>query len=335
MKHRTGLLYSEAYTRHLTGPTHPERPERIRHVYEYLKKQAWFEKLSLTCPNRPPLADLEWIHAIHTPAYTERVKNACLAGHPTIDSLDTEISHDSYETARLAAGGVLSLIDKVMSREVANGFSLIRPPGHHAEKEIALGFCLFNHAAIAARYLQKKHGLGRILIVDWDVHHGNGTQNIFYEDPSVFYFSVHQFPYYPGTGSAEEQGKDRGLGATLNVPLKAGCGDAEYREVFEKVFYSRASEFEPDFVLISAGFDAHQNDPLGHMNVTAAGYEWMTDVVKAVARKSAQGRIVSLLEGGYDLDALAESVGKHVESLLNPDIQFHSPAKRRRKKEKI
>lgn len=319
MQHRTGLLYSEIYTRHLTGATHPEKPERIPYVYEHLRKQKWFERLAQFAP-RP--VEPEWIHAIHTPAYVDRVKNACLSGQPVIDSLDTEISHDSYDTACLAAGGVLSLIDQVMTGEVANGFSLIRPPGHHAEKEIALGFCLFNHVAIAARYLQKKHGLKRVLIVDWDVHHGNGTQNIFYEDPSVFYFSVHQFPYYPGTGSAEEQGKARGLGATLNVPLKAGCGDAEYLEVFKKIFYPKAHKFKPDFVLISAGFDAHRNDPLGHMNVTAAGYEWMTEAVKAVAQESAQGRIVSLLEGGYDLDALAESVAKHMESLLDANIRF-------------
>lgn len=319
MKHQTGLLYSANFTRHITGPTHPERPERISHVYEHLKKQPWFEKLY---PLEPRAAEDKWIEAVHSPAYLERVKNACLAGHPSIDSPDTEICHDSYDIAVSAAGGVLSLVDKVMAGDLANGFSLIRPPGHHAEREIALGFCLFNHAAIAAKYLQKKYGLKRVLIVDWDVHHGNGTQSIFYEDPSVFYFSAHQYPFYPGTGSAEEKGKGPGNGSTLNVPLKAGCGDAEYREVFKKIFYPRAREFAPEFVLISAGFDAHQNDPLGHMNVTSAGYAWMTEAVKAVALESAGGRIVSLLEGGYDLDALAESVASHIESLQEPEVRF-------------
>jgi len=319
MKHQTGLLYSGDYARHLTRPMHPEKPERVRYAYEHLKKQAFFETLS---PLNPSQAETKWIHEIHSPAYVEHVKNTCLNGNPVIDSLDTEISHDSYEVACLAVGGALALVDGVMSGKIQNGLGLIRPPGHHAEKEMALGFCLFNNVAIAARYIQKKYRLKRILIVDWDVHHGNGTQNVFYEDPSVFYFSVHQYPFYPGTGASEEEGKREGWGTTLNVPLPAGCGDKEYREVFRKVLCPRAVEFSPEFILISAGFDAHQNDPLGHMNVTTEGYREMTEAVKSIAEECASGRIVSLLEGGYDLQALAESVQVHLEVLMDSKIKW-------------
>jgi acetoin utilization deacetylase AcuC-like enzyme len=316
---RTGLLYSEHYTRHLTGPNHPERPERVRFVYEHLKREGVLESF-VRCEPLP--ADPEWIENVHSPAYVGHVRASCLSGSRVLDSLDTEICPESFEVARLAAGGVLSLVDGVMEGRFSNAFAMIRPPGHHAEKEIALGFCLFNNASIAARYIQKKYGLEKVLIVDWDVHHGNGTQNLFYEDGSVFYFSVHQFPFYPGTGAWDERGKGDGRGATLNVPLAAGCGDAEYSEIFEKIFYREAVAFAPDFILISCGFDAHQNDPLGHMNVTRKGYRRMTEAVKAVADKCAGNRIISLLEGGYNLQALAESCREHLEALSDPEVRF-------------
>lgn len=235
-----------------------------------------------------------------------------------VDSPDTQISEESFEIARLSAGSALRLVDGVMEGKLDNGFALMRPPGHHAERDLALGFCLFNNVAIAARYIQKKYGLKKILIVDWDVHHGNGTQHYFYEDPSVFYFSVHQYPFYPGTGSAEEKGRGAGLGTTVNVPLPAGCGDGEYLEVFKKSFYPRAIEFAPEFLLISAGFDAHACDPLGQMEVTREGYKKMTMIVQSVAEKCAGSRIISLLEGGYHLEALADSVQVHLESLWAP-----------------
>ncbi|MBI4549585.1 MAG: histone deacetylase [Candidatus Omnitrophica bacterium] len=322
---KTGLLYSELYTRHVTGPNHPERPERIRYAYESLKREGVLESF-VRCEPAP--ADPAWIEDVHSPAYVGHVRSSCLNGSRVLDSLDTEICHDSYEVARLAAGGVLSLVDGVMDGRFTNAFAMIRPPGHHAEKEIALGFCLFNHVAIAARYIQKKYGFEKVLIVDWDVHHGNGTQNLFYEDGSVFYFSVHQYPFYPGTGSWDERGKGGGLGATLNVPLQAGCGDAEYGEIFERVFYREAVAFDPDFVLISCGFDAHQNDPLGHMNVTRAGYRRMTEAVKAVAERCAGNRIISLLEGGYNLEALAESCREHLEALSDPEVRFNGRSPR-------
>lgn len=313
MKSHTGLLYSEDYTRHLTGPNHPERPERVSHVYQHLKQEDFFGRLH---PVAPYPAPLEWLYEIHTPAYVERVKNTCLSGAPILDSMDTEICHDSYEVALLAAGGGLALADGVMLGKIRNGFGLIRPPGHHAEKEIALGFCLFNNVAVTARYLQKSYGVKRVLVIDWDVHHGNGTANAFYDDPTVFYFSVHQYPYYPGTGAATERGRGKAIGTSLNVPLPAGSGDREYAAVFEEVFYPRARDFSPEFVLVSAGFDAHQNDPLAHMNVTREGYRRISEVAVSIAEECAGGRIVSLLEGGYDLTALAESVGAHLEVLM-------------------
>jgi len=199
---------------------------------------------------------------------------------------------------------------------VDNAFCAVRPPGHHAERNRGMGFCLFNNVAIAARYFQKKHHLARVLIVDWDVHHGNGTQHAFDEDPSILFFSTHQYPHYPGTGSAEEQGRGQGEGMTINVPMTAGAGDDEYRTVFSKVLVPAADKFKPDVVIISAGFDAHQDDPLASMGLTEAGYADLTSIVAGIARQYSQGRILSSLEGGYNLQALSASVEQHILGLL-------------------
>jgi acetoin utilization deacetylase AcuC-like enzyme len=228
---------------------------------------------------------------------------------------DTCISPDSYRVALLAVGGALLAVDQVVEGRPDNAFVALRPPGHHAERERAMGFCLFNNVAIAARYAQRRYGLKRVLIVDWDVHHGNGTQHTFEDDPSVLFFSTHQFPFYPGTGRTSERGTGAGLGYTLNVPLAAGCGDNEYRQVFEKILYPAAQAFEPQLVLVSAGFDAHRNDPLASMNVTEDGYAHMTSIVRDIAERYCEGRLVSLLEGGYNLEALAHSVERHLHVL--------------------
>ena len=319
MQLQTGLLYSSRYTQHLTGDAHPEKPERVSYVYSQLAKGSALKDMILLEPHP---AALEWMEEIHSPEYIRRVQQTCEAGFPVIDSPDTGVSRDSFEVARLAAGGALDLVSAVMEGKIANGFALVRPPGHHAERKIALGFCLFNSVAVAARYLEKRYGLRRVLIVDWDVHHGNGTQNAFYEDPTVFYFSVHQYPFYPGTGAREETGSGAGRGTTLNIPLPAGSGDDIYLESMEQIFYPRALNFRPDFVLVSAGFDAHRDDPLAQMEVTSEGYGVMTEMVKAVARECADGRIVSLLEGGYHLPALAECVETHLRSLRDPEVHF-------------
>jgi acetoin utilization deacetylase AcuC-like enzyme len=227
------------------------------------------------------------------------------------------MSSETYEVALAAAGGVLAAVDAVMDGKVENAFCAVRPPGHHALKDKAMGFCFFNNVAIAARYVQKKHKLSKVLIVDWDVHHGNGTQAAFYDDPTVLYFSVHQHPFYPGSGTESEKGTGEGLNYTINVPLPSGSGDAEYRKAFEEKLLPAALAFKPDFVLVSAGFDAAEGDRLGGMKVTPEGYAELTHVVREIARKSCHGRVVSLLEGGYDLDALAASVEAHIRVLMD------------------
>jgi acetoin utilization deacetylase AcuC-like enzyme len=219
------------------------------------------------------------------------------------------------DAALMAVSGLLTAIDEVMAGRLRNGFCAVRPPGHHAESTRAMGFCIFNNIAIGARYLQLHHQCKRVFIIDWDVHHGNGTQNSFYADPSVFYFSTHQYPFYPGTGSAKERGVDDGEGFTVNCPLSAGAGDQEILRLFNKELSVAVSAFQPDFILISAGFDAHRDDPLASLQVTDDGFSEMTHIVKGLAETYCGGRVVSCLEGGYDLAALARSVGRHLEVL--------------------
>jgi acetoin utilization deacetylase AcuC-like enzyme len=228
---------------------------------------------------------------------------------------DTIVCRDSYDVALQAVAGTLAAADAVVSGQPSQVFCAVRPPGHHAESHRAMGFCLFNNVAILARYLQKRHGLDNILIIDWDVHHGNGTQHIFEEDPSVLYISTHQYPFYPGTGAPSETGSGRGQGYTMNIPLPAGTGDETYIAVFEEHILPRALAYRPDCVILSAGFDAHYADPLAQMQVTEAGYRRMTQVVKEIAAASSQQRLISVLEGGYNLDALGRSVEAHVEEL--------------------
>lgn len=232
------------------------------------------------------------------------------------DCPDTFVGPESYNIALLAAGGALRLIDAVFRGEARNGFGLLRPPGHHAERDRAMGFCIFNNAAVGARYAQKEYKIKRVLIVDWDVHHGNGTQHIFENDPDVFYFSTHQYPYYPGTGHVWEKGTEKGVGKTLNLPFPGGTGEPSYLKAFEEVFMPQAFAFKPELILISAGFDAHKEDPLAGLNLTEHAYSFMTKRLKVLARECAKERIVSVLEGGYNLDALARSVEAHLRALM-------------------
>ncbi len=312
----TGFVYHPAYLDHDTGVGHPESPQRLRAIMGRLESTGLLT--SLVRIEAVPVQEdaiTEWITTIHAKAYVQGLRmRAPREGRVSLDP-DTSISPGSLKAAYLAVGGVLAAADAIMERRVTNAFCAVRPPGHHAEADRAMGFCLFNNVAVAARYLQRRHGLERIAIVDWDVHHGNGTQHAFYEDPSVFYFSTHQYPYYPGTGRADERGSGRGEGYTLNVPLPAGMGDVEYLEVFNKVLRPALAGFRPGAVIISAGFDAHRDDPLAGMALTADGYIALTRVVVDIAGKCSQGRVLSCLEGGYNLEALAASVEGHLRAL--------------------
>ena len=310
---RTGFVYHLDYLTHEMGAGHPESPDRLRAIVSRLEAGGVLGRLVRIEPTKA--AD-EWITQVHAVSYLKDLKTrAPVSGYVSLDP-DTSMSVGSLPAAYLAAGGALAAVDAIMAGTVENIFCAVRPPGHHAERARAMGFCLFNNVAIAARYAQRRYGVGRVLIVDWDVHHGNGTQQAFYDDDSVLFFSTHQSPYYPGTGRATERGEGRGEGATINVPMSPGQGDEEYREVFERVLVPAADRFKPEFVVISAGFDAHRDDPLAGMGLTEDGYAALTGIVAGIARRHAKGRILSCLEGGYNLNALAVSVERHVISLM-------------------
>lgn len=315
---RTALIYHQNYLLHDTGPHHPESPVRLKAIIDRLEETGLTKRLAAVCPGppRPDLAD--WISRVHQPDYLERLERLQPdAGLARVDA-DTVMSSESYRVALLAVEGTLTAADGIMSGRFKNAFCAVRPPGHHAESNRAMGFCLFNNVAVAARYLQQ-HGLSKVFIIDWDVHHGNGTQHSFEEDPTIFYFSIHQFPLYPGTGRADEHGRGAGEGFTLNCPLPPGQGDDEYISCFEKSLRPAVEAFRPDFILISAGFDAHRDDPLANMRVTEEGFGEMTRRVMGWADRYCDGRVLSCLEGGYNLNALARSVERHLEVYVSGD----------------
>ncbi len=310
---RTGLVYHPAFLEHDMGVGHPESPDRLRAIHRQLEQSGTMARLIRIEPRR---AEEEWVTQIHTPNYVEALnRHAPSHGRVSLDP-DTSLCPGSLTAAYLAAGGALAAVDAIMAKQIDHAFCAVRPPGHHAEAGRAMGFCLFNNVAVAARYVQMKYGLARILIVDWDVHHGNGTQHSFETDPSVLFFSTHQYPHYPGTGRAVERGKGSGEGFTINVPMEAGEGDEEYRAVFQKSLVPAADDFRPEFVIISAGFDAHKDDPLANMGLTEGGYAELTKIVSGIAKRHAGGRLLSSLEGGYNLTALAVSVDAHISGLL-------------------
>jgi acetoin utilization deacetylase AcuC-like enzyme len=314
---RAGFVYHPAYLRHDTGRFHPESPDRLLAIEARIKKSGIYDQLVTVDPPSSPRADIEqWIAKVHQPSHIQRIRENIPSSGQTYLDPDTPISPYSYLAAQLAVEGTLDAADKVMSGELASVFCSLRPPGHHAESNRAMGFCLFNNVAVCVRYLQEQHGSKKVAIIDWDVHHGNGTQQIFYEDPTVLYFSIHQFPLYPGTGSEKEVGAGPGEGYTINCPLPPGRGDDHYVDVFEKVLVPSLKSFGPDFILISAGFDAHRDDPLANMQVTEAGFGELTRIVKRYADALCQGRIISCLEGGYNLGALARSVEQHLIILM-------------------
>jgi acetoin utilization deacetylase AcuC-like enzyme len=311
---KTGFVYDPRYLDHDMGTGHPESPNRLRAIQQTLERTG---TAALVTSIQPRAAEDEWVTMVHRPAYVAALRaHAPTSGRVALDA-DTSMSPGSLSAAYLAAGGALAAVDAVMAGTVQHAFCAVRPPGHHAEADRAMGFCLFNNVAIAARYVQKRYGIARVLIVDWDVHHGNGTQHTFERDPTVLFFSTHQYPHYPGTGRATEEGKGEGEGFTINVPMEAGEGDDEYRAVFQKVLIPAADAFHPEFVIVSAGFDAHRDDPLASMGLTEDGYADLTALVKGVALRHCRGRLISCLEGGYNLTALGASVDRHIRTLLD------------------
>jgi len=308
----TGLIADPISKEHLTGPDHPESPDRYDAVYVSLCRSGLMDHLQ-KIPCR--LAIEEEVGRCHTTEYMNLVKREVSAGLPWLSTGDTIISPRSLESALYAAGGVLNAVDAVLQRKVKNAFCLVRPPGHHASADCGMGFCIFNNIAVAARHAQARHRISRVLIVDWDVHHGNGTQDIFYEDNSVFYFSLHQSPLYPGTGAASETGAGAGRGTTLNVPLPEGAGRREVFRALESGLLPAMDVFKPELILISAGFDSRIDDPLGGMTLTDEDFADMTRMMLKLAEQYAGGRLVSVLEGGYNLGGLASAAVSHVRTL--------------------
>ena len=311
---KTGLVYDDIYLNHDTGPHHPETAKRLTAIIESLRTTGLLEKL-FPIESEPAKRDI--ISFCHEPDYIDKFERDVTNASPFIHTPECPLSPNTFEVARYAVGGVLKGVDEVLEGRVKNCFCAVRPPGHHAERSRAMGFCYFNNVAIAATYLQKQHDIDRIMIIDWDVHHGNGTQHIFEENPSVFYISLHQDPSscYPGTGWSQETGSGKGKGYTLNFPMPPGSSDKEYLKAMEHIEQTMA-HFKPQFVLISAGFDAHMADPLAHIRLTKKGYESLTRSVKNIAESYAKGRIVSVLEGGYNMEALKESLEAHIRVLM-------------------
>ena len=305
----TLLITHPACLNHLTPAGHPERPDRLRAINRALAHERFQSLVRVEAP----AASVETIALCHPMEYITQINEATpMLGIVHLDA-DTSMSPGTFEAALRAAGGAMYAVDEVLSKKAANAFVATRPPGHHTETARPMGFCLFNNAAIAARYAKKKHGIERAAVVDFDVHHGNGSQDIFWSDRSVLYGSTHQMPLYPGTGAVSERGEHNTI---VNAPLRAGDAGEEFRAAFETTILPRLREFRPDLLLISAGFDAHIRDPLANLNLLEADYGWVTRTLMEIADASASGRVVSLLEGGYDLQGLAGSVAAHVTALM-------------------
>jgi acetoin utilization deacetylase AcuC-like enzyme len=301
---RTGIVRDPRYADHCTGPGCPESSDRVTVLYAMLQEPDMRGNFQDITPRR---AEKEELLRVHSPEYIRCLEDTRGRACTYLDP-DTQASSFSHEAALLAAGGLCRAIELVQTGELDNAMALVRPPGHHAERSKAKGFCLYNNVAVGVRYAQNHLGLGRILVVDWDLHHGNGTQHCFEDDPSVLFFSIHQSASYPGSGRFREVGKGRGKGRTVNIPLRAGCGDAEYVGILESILRPVALEFGPELILVSAGFDIHYNDPLGGMRVSPEGFAGLTRSVLTTADQCCGGKVVMTLEGGYDLQALKDSV---------------------------
>jgi acetoin utilization deacetylase AcuC-like enzyme len=313
------LIHTERFAEHQTPPGHPERPERAD-VLDAVASRWRRDGIEVVAPRA---ATREQLLRVHDADYLRRISET--AGRATALDPDTYTSPDSYEVALLAAGALVDGVERVMGNSHRGAFALVRPPGHHAERNRAMGFCLFNNVAVAAAHARAL-GAGKVAIVDYDVHHGNGTQHTFEADPHILYISTHQYPYYPGTGAADETGRDRGSGFTVNLPLEVGAVDDDYRIAFAQIVVPILRQFEPDLLIVSAGFDAHERDPLGGMRLTTAAFGAMTAELRTVADECCRGRIVAAVEGGYDLHALRASLDAAIEALHGPAAPAHWPS---------
>ena len=312
---KTGFLYDPRFLLHDTGPFHPEVPERLQAIYRGIEEAGLLAKLVKIEALR---ADLKWIEAVHDVEYIRRFEEVCYSGQKTMDTPDCTMCTETFETALLAAGGVINAADMLMNGEIDNAFCAVRPPGHHAETGEAMGFCYFNNVAVAATYLRKHWQVGRVGIIDFDVHHGNGTQHIFEQDPTVFYYSIHQHPSfaYPGTGREFEQGSGKGQGYTKNTPVLPGHGDEEYAHYIKRDLLPAFERFRPEVILVSTGFDAHVDDDMSDVKLSTEAFTWLIKTALRLAGEYADGRLISVLEGGYSLKRLPELAGNHVRALL-------------------
>lgn len=312
---KTGLLFDQRYMLHETGPYHPEMADRLVAVFKGLKEGGLLDKVLLI---KASPAERRWIETVHDPVYIDSFNDACVAGRKEFQHPDNQMCCDSFDTALLAVGGILDTAAFLMRGEIDNAFCAVRPPGHHAEHAKSMGFCYFNNIAIAARYLQREWEIQRVGIVDFDVHHGNGTQHIFESDPTVFYYSIHQHPSFafPGTGREFEQGSGEGYGFTKNSPVLPGQGDAEYQRLITRDLLPAFEKFAPQVILVSSGFDAHVDDEMADMRVSTEGFAWIMQTIVDLAERYSGGRLISILEGGYNLKRLPELIAGHVRILL-------------------
>jgi acetoin utilization deacetylase AcuC-like enzyme len=310
---KAGLVFDDRMILHDPGPEHPESPDRFRALKRVFNEMKMRDRMT---PIAPRMATEDDLHLVHTRHYLEVVKHDVRRKAISLSTGDTGLGQHSLECAELAAGMAMAAVDEVFTTQVKRAFAAVRPPGHHATASRGMGFCIFNNAAIAARYARKAYGVDRILIADWDVHHGNGTQDIFYSDPGVFFFSTHQWPWYPGTGAADETGDGAGVGTTMNCPFPAGSGKAEILGAFRKKLIPVMRDYKPELVILSAGFDSRRGDPLGRFTLGEGDFRELTSIALEIADSHCQGRVVSLLEGGYSLEGLTRAVAAHVETLV-------------------
>ncbi len=321
MNTKTGFVFHQKFLEHDTGPGHPEKPDRLKFLIEHLQQTALWDKLHHLIIDHAPINIIAEAHSLehirHIKEKCESLSDTSNSDYGILDQGDTIVCNSSFDVALLAAGGVVAGVDSIVTGVLKNVFCAVRPPGHHAESNSPMGFCLFNNVAVAAKYAKRKYGLKRILILDWDVHHGNGTQEIFYDDNSVFFISLHQYPFYPGSGGKNERGEGNGEGFNLNIPMRSGSGEKEYFDAFREEIIPVIDGYNPELIIISAGFDAHIDDPLANINLTENSFRILTEMVLEVGNKNSNNHILSVLEGGYNLNALSRSVETHLQALIN------------------